>query len=322
MTTATLNTTTRINPWGRLTGGMQHPMPAGTSVPDALALAGLTGWDVQAMPLITAGHDGEPIDTGKIATVRRTPEGGSAVLGVGLSAGYPIIQNEVALGMDAIVSQADAAVDFAGGIKGGKQVFLSMRLPDALLVGGEDRTDLYLTALSSHDGSMALTLMVTPVRFVCTNVMKVSRLSAVSTYKVRHVGDAGLRIAEARAALDLTFRYADEWTRAMDDLLAQDMTDRAFDAMVAEVFLPLKDDAKPATITKVESARADLTTLFRSAPTQEFGRGTRYAAFNALTEWAEWVRPANPDAEGSTLSVLDGAGANLRDKAYAVLARR
>lgn len=313
-------TTTRLPVWARLAGGMQKPLLPGTTVQDAIRFTGLADWDVQTMPLVTMGHDGMPLNTEKVATVRRTPDGGSSVLGVGLGKDYPVIPNEVALGMDALLSESGAEVDYAGGWLGGKRTFLSMRLPQTITIGGSDRTDLNLTALTSHDGSLALTLLVTPVRFACTNALAVSFREAVASYRVRHVGDAGLKIAEARAALNMAFAYGDRWEQAMEALLAESMTTREFNGMVEAQFLPMKDDAKPATRDRVLTARADLSALFASADTQEFGRGTKYGAFNALTEWAEWVRPRNTASERQAASVVMGAGAVFRDRAFRTVA--
>ncbi len=35
--------------------------------------------------------------------------------------------------------------------------------------GTQDRTELYLAALNSHDGSSKFTFLVTPIRIVCAN---------------------------------------------------------------------------------------------------------------------------------------------------------
>lgn len=315
-------TTPRVPVWGRLGGGMQTALPQGTTVQDALHLQGLTGWDVEKMPLVTMGHDGEPLATEKVATVRRTPDGGSAVLGVGLSNGYAVVQNETALAMDTLVDQGDAAVDFAGAWAGGKRVFLSMRLPEHVLVGGEDRTDLYLTAMSSHDGSLALTVLVTPVRFICTNVLPVLLKQTSNVYRVRHTGDAGLKVQEAREALDLTFAYAKAWEAEMEALLAKSCTEAQFAKIVEREFLPLDPEAGRITENRVKDQRDQVMSLYTTSPTTEFGRGTRYGAFNALTEWSEWIAPKDPTREAAATSTLEGAGATFRQRAYRVLASK
>lgn len=319
--TTTQNTAadTRLPVWARLAGGMQDALPAGTTVQDALRLRGLADWQVETMPLVTMAHDGSPLRTEKVATVRRTHDGGSKVLGVGLGEDYPVIQNEVALGMDTLVSESGAEVFTAGAWKNDRQVFLSMRLPEGVTVGGVDRTDLYLNAMTSHDGSMALTLMVTPVRLYCTNAIPLALRSAEGAYKVRHVGDAGLKVAEARAALDLTFAYADEWAQAMEVLMAESMSVREFNGMVEEEFLPLAEGVEGAKRDNVLNARSDLSALFVADAKANTGQN-RYTAFNALTEWSEWVRPRNPQTEAAAASTLLGAGATFRQRAYRTLA--
>lgn len=80
-------------------------------------------------------------------------------------------------------------------------------------------------------------------------------------------------------------------------------------------------DAGRITENRVTAQRDQVMSLFTASPTTEFGRNTRYAAFNALTEWAEWVAPKDPAREATVSSLLEGAGSNFRQKAYRVLAR-
>ena len=53
--------------------------------------------------------------------------------------------------------------------RGGRQVFITMRLPDTMTIGGTDLVDLNIAALNSHDGSGAFRILVTPIRVVCAN---------------------------------------------------------------------------------------------------------------------------------------------------------
>lgn len=287
----------------------------GMTVEEALRDGRLADWDVRLAALSTTDHDGNPLEVDhRVATVRVNPFGeGYDVMGV-VAPDYAVIQNETAFQtMAAVVDESGAMVQTAGAI-GRARCFMAAKMPEGILVGGEDRTDLYLTAATSHDGSLAFTLLVTPVRVVCQNTLSLALGTADAQYRVRHTGDTGVKVAEVREALGLTFKYAEEWEAAMSRLLDQPFTDAAM-AETLERLLPVDPEKEaPARVAKIGRQREQVFTLYADSPTNEFGRGTKYAALNALTEWAEWVKPrANP------LSTLEGTGAAFRQTAYRVL---
>ena len=93
----------------------------------------------------------------QFATVRTNPVTGRPdVLGV-VGRGYTPIQNEEhAALLDALVDESGAHFETAGSLRGGRQVFLTMKLPTTMQIGGVDPVDLYLIAFNSHDGTSAL----------------------------------------------------------------------------------------------------------------------------------------------------------------------
>lgn len=304
--------------WHRLGTVTEDAMTA----EEALKTAHLDGWEVETMPLVTAAHDGSPLLVpNRFATVRKSPwtDGQSDPLGI-VGGDYEPIQNEDAFAwLNNLADQSGAKFVSAGSLFDGARVFVAMEMEEQIKIGGEDAFGQYLSAVTSHDGSLALTTLVTPIRIVCQNTASLALKSAQVTHKVRHTGSIEGRVQEARDVLGITLGYADAFTAAMEDLLDREMTNDAFDALIAKEFLPLAENAPHGTLTRVEAQRNDLTALFRKADTQDFGRGTRYAAFNAITEWSEWVRPR--DSATSASATLFGAGRDLRQRAYALLSK-
>src|SRR5699024_2486392 len=146
------------------------------------------------------------------ATVRTHPETGRPdVLGV-VGARYQPFPNEQLTGtLDAIVDESGAHYETAGSLRQGREVFVTIPLPQTMTVPGTDELDLYSAALNSHDGSTAMRLLVSPVRIVCANTQAAALRGARSVYAIRHTSGARGRIAEARAALGLTFTYLDSF---------------------------------------------------------------------------------------------------------------
>src|SRR5579859_4155755 len=169
----------------------------------------------------------------RYATVRTNPVTGKPeALGV-VGPSYVPIQNEEHCDLlDALVDESGAHFETAGSLKGGRQVFITMKLPDTMQVGGTDAVDTYLTACNSHDGSMAFRLMVTPVRVVCANTLAAAIRGARSSFSIHHTTGARSQIQAAREALGLTFRYMGEFQVEAERMLDSAMTDAQFTKLV------------------------------------------------------------------------------------------
>ena len=91
------------------------------------------------------------------ATVRTNPITGALdVLGV-VGNKYEPMQNEASCDLlDALTGESGAVYETAGALRGGRETFVTMKLPESMVFDGidgtKDRTDFYLAALNSHDG--------------------------------------------------------------------------------------------------------------------------------------------------------------------------
>lgn len=236
--------------------------------------------------------NGIPVpNPGQFATVRDNPWTGQPELFAGSSVGstYMPVQNEENIEvLNAIIDESGATIDTAGSINGGKNVFVTMKLPEAMNVGGSDAHDLYIAGLNSHDGTSAYTLLVTPVRIVCANTQNYALRNFVNKYTIRHTKSATQKIAKAREALGLSFKYLDEFQLEAERMLDTELTEAAFVAIVNDLYA--KDDNKEeskrgATIAKMRNDQ--LLQLFVEAETQASIRFTRWAGLQAVTEYVD-----------------------------------
>lgn len=288
----------------------------------ALAAAGLAGWNVRKTPLmteasITVGDEEMPFKLdvpGKFATVRTNPATGlPEVLGV-VGNIYKPIQNEAHCAiLDTIVDYSGANFESAGQMRGGRDVFVSMKLNDQVLIGGVDPIDMYLASFNSHDGSSSFKLAPTAVRVFCANQQAAIMKGAESSFTVRHTVNARSIVEEARHALDLTFAYSTEFQAAAERLIDQTMTDAQF-ADIIGAWWPLADEAKPAVKTRHAKREDTLMRLFADAETNANIRGTRWAAYQTITEYVDHFAPTNLNGESSIAAaratrVLTGATA-------------
>ena len=302
-------------------------LPAEFDAAQAMQFARLGGWNVRTMALQTApvlsadGVFGALPVPDQFATVRTNPVSGSVdVLGV-VGRGYTVIQNEEHADLlNRVVDEGGAHFETAGSLRGGRSVFLSMKLPRTMNVGCIDPVDLYLIALNSHDGTSAFRLLVSPVRVVCANTQALALRRAQSSFSIRHTSGARGNIAQAREALGLTFKYAEVFEREAEQMIQASLTDAQFEQIVGKLWTTESGSKRSATIT---ANRADvLTGLFSDAPTNASIRGTRWAGYQAITEYLDHFAPVagGTDTARAERVATGGTVTTVKARAFEMLA--
>lgn len=241
---------------------------------------------------------------------------------------YTVIQNrEAAELLDRIVDDSGAKIETIGALGNGERFFVSLRLPRTILVGGEDRQDLFLMAHNRHDGLGSFFLGLDALRPVCMNTVNLFIGSAKRNqmyYSLRHTQGIQGKVAEAREALDITFKQADEFEAQMNRLLDQSFTDDQFRRIVDNLLpdtTPLTGESNGWQVRRAGQREAFMR-LFTDSETNEYGRGTKYAAFNAVTEYADWLTPVKgKDADGTKRASrqLLATGADFKARGLALL---
>lgn len=298
----------------------------------AMAVGGLLNWDVRAVELTTTGvrkgGGGQRVadDMGvKVpsvyATIRNTPEGPVALGTVGER--YVIHQNEeTAAFLDAIVDEGGANWQAIGFFGEGQRTFGVLKMPEGVTIGGEDAHDFYIAWGNSFDGSGKFNVWTTMLRLACTNMLDASFRGASSRWGVRHTGDLRGKIAAARESLKLSWAWAEEFQAEADLFLSQKFTEGDFRVMVNRLEPP-SDSAHKGWQQRQELKRSTLENLFMEAPTNEFGRGTKWGAYNAFTEYADWYQPVKGADERGNLRAtrqLEAASASFKQAAWDYLA--
>lgn len=291
----------RADAWHRLGQAVGHAMTAR----EAMEAAHLAGWHVRKMPLVIPqepiiSEDGvttpPPIPVPDMyATVRDNPISQAVdYLGV-VGSKYEPVQNEQSCSLlDAITDESGAHFETAGALHGGRQTFVTMKLPKSMTLTGpggqQDRTDFYLAALNSHDGSAAFRVLVTPVRIVCANTQRAAINRAKSSFSTRHTAGARGAIQEARNTLGLTWRYLDGFEAEAAALCAAPMEPAEMRSFT-NTLLKVDEADSAATRTRRRDKANAIVKLFVSSPTLTGIGGTRWAAYNAVTEYLDHYQP-------------------------------
>lgn len=281
----------RQDAWHRLGVTLDRDL----SADDVMTAGLLGGWNVRKVPLTLNEVTDDGVTSMEVpdrwATVRTNPvTKATEYLGT-VGSKYVPIQNEEHAGLlQALVDESGAVFDTAGSLRGGKETFITMRMPQDLLVGGADPINLNLVALNSHDGMSAFRFLVSPVRVVCANTQAAALRNARSSFSIRHTLNAGRELQEAREALGLTWRYVEEFEKAAEQLVATTYTNRQYDRFVERV-LNIESKDKEKVSPALEAHRQGMLQLWRDSDTLNGIRGTKWGAYQTVTEYFDHYAP-------------------------------
>lgn len=286
----------REDAWHRLGTTLEDAFTA----EQAMTVAHLGGWNVHKTPITTAVVTDDGVTTLEIpnqfATVRTNPftHLPEALGGVVGKIWTPVQNEEHCEVLNTLADDNGAIFDTAGSLLGGQQVFVTMKMPREMLVGGVDRLDLNIVALNNHVGTGGFNLLLSSIRVVCKNTQDAAIRGAQSRYSIRHTTNARKNIDEARKALGLSFKWADLFEAEAERMIQQPMTEAAFMDAMREAWAADKD-ATDRVKKGVEEKVAFVGRLFSEADTNANIRGTRWAAYQAVTEFVDHFFPSKGD---------------------------
>lgn len=292
----------------------------------AMEFAHLGGWNVRKLPMSATEitEDGVTVIESKtrFMTVRTNPVTGQTEELGDVGAVYLPIQNEAHCELlDALVDESGAHFDTAGSLRGGREVFVSMKMPEHLTIGGSDAVNLNVVALNSHDGTKPFRFLVTPVRVVCANTQAAAIRQAKSSFGIKHTSGNGGKIAEAREALGLTFKYIDAFQAEAEKLAAQSFTPVMFDRF-ADTLLGI-DPVSPDKSSKRTLEHADnIKSLWRESVTLDGIRDTKWGAYQAVIEYWDHFAPANGSDKATARAIrtlTTRPVVDLKEHAFAML---
>lgn len=321
--------TARTDAWHRL----GTTLPETFTAEEAMNHAHLGGWHVRKEPLQTTVMNESGVTTldvpGRFATVRDNPFTGSPdFLGV-VGNWYEPIQNEEHCDLlNTLVDEGGAHFETAGSLKNGREVFVTMKLPKHIKVGGTDEVETYIAALNSHDGTSAFRLLVTPVRIVCANTQAAALSAAKSQFTIRHTTSVKSNLQQAREALGMTFAYLDEFEDEAEKMIQSSLREVDFTNKARRLF-PLDKDGGSRAKDAHDKKILELRELFTGSETNTEIRGTRWAGYQAITEYLDHYMPVR-GADGADAESYQRAEramtapyiAQLKSKAFHMFATK
>ena len=295
----------------------------GLATPQEMVKHAGMDWTVTTVPLVTG--DGQPVPSH--VAIRR--DDSRVVLGVASARYTPIQNTQAADVMDALVAEGAATVEVCGALDQGHRCWMLSRLPETFEVVRGDAVQPYVLLAWGHDGQHGLAAKLTPIRVVCNNTLTMAlgaKWSRTADVYVRHTPNAKLQLEAAQNALGLVRKQMTSTVAAYATLAATPVDAALAGGYFAGVMPePVHVEGKTEeryerALARWNEAQARMLALFESGHGTEIPgvRGTAWAAYNAVTEWADHVYPVLQNGTVSKArqqSVLFGGYSDLKREA-------
>lgn len=276
------------------TGGWYAENEDGMSLEEALKSANMD-FRVEKRPSMSPGDEpGEVIDFPAYrGTVGIWPDGTKRGLGQ-VSESYQIIQPaQVAELAATLMAQSEARIVAAVcyGDPIGTRTCLAFKLPEQLIIGGDDATDRYLYLGNSYNKKSGLWGQFAPIRLACTNMQTVTFGDLENRFSFPHTGDVNKKVDDALVALDVATAWSELWRKEAERLLTIKMSDKELDAWLRKVLPTPKGLKTQRGEEGWDARRLEMKQIITTSDTCAHGRGTAKAALDGVWEWADFYAP-------------------------------
>lgn len=300
-------------PWHGL--GTRLDKPASSA--EAIRAAGLD-WDVRLVPLQATDENGSAWVRQRMAVVRadRWGQPDCPVFGV-VDPDYQPLQNGDAFAFfDSAVGEGAAIYHTAGALGAGERIWVLAKLPGECTIGRDDLLHRYLLLNTGHDGHTPVQLKFTPVRVVCQNTLTFA-LRMGGAINIGH--DHGLQqgLIDAKQALGLLrqrFSVLEEGFKAMASV---NLKQKGLSRYLGAVFCDPQSPARPQDRERIRRELKECAVRFHEGPAQQLRgvKGTLWAAYNAVTEYADHGGGDSSD-EQRLWSIWFGRAEQIKSRAH------
>jgi phage/plasmid-like protein (TIGR03299 family) len=269
--------------------GLGVRVPSDLSPIQMLDAANLN-WSVEKIPAY-AEVAGKQVAVGKSALVRSSD---NAILDV-VSDDWNPMQNEAAFEFfNDFVGAGDMEMHTAGSLKGGKLVWGLAKVNDSFeLFGGRDQVDSYLLFTNPHMYGQSIDVRMTPIRVVCNNTLSLS-LNTMSKQMVKVSHRREFNADEVKETLGVAKEKLQSYKEMAEYLSKKRFNDENIVDYFKRVF-PVITEKQESTKVLSKNAEIALEDILYTQPGAEFGEGTWWQAFNAVTYMTDHVMGRNAD---------------------------
>ena len=198
----------------------------------------------------------------------------------------------------------DLAIYSAGLLRGGALAWVQITVPDTITtpVGFPFRP--FLLAATSLDKSLATTYKRGFKAAVCDNTLSAAIAELAPTYRVKHSSGSEVKLAEARADLQIQFEESvDAFSAELASLNATTVTDAEFDRFLESIAPTTDKDGlktgRAATIAK--NKQDELRQLWRTDPRVSPWKNTALGVVQAVNTHSQHVASVRGDRDETNM---------------------
>ncbi len=196
----------------------------------------------------------------------------------------------------------DVKFETGGSLKGGKKVWLLLKLEEPLRIKGDDETatKMYYALQNNHDGNGSFRGQAIATRIVCDNTAQMADLDASQSgceFTFRHTSSIAERIADAKAALSGWRDSVLNYNMQMEHFASVRVTNEQV-GIFRDTLIPMPEAKliSDRVVANVEAARSDFD-LVLASQTSETISGSAYGLLQAAIEYGQHYRGTRSKTE-------------------------
>lgn len=282
--------------------------------PEQMLKAAGLDWTVDPVELF-AEVGGKRLATGHRALVRSTDQ---RVIDVITNDWNPVQNIEAFEFFNDFVAHGDMSMETAGSLKDGEIIWALAKVKESFdLFGGKDRVDAYLHFTNPHRYGQSIDVRFTPIRVVCNNTLTLS-LNTKSKNMVKVSHRRQFDADQVKEALGVAKQKLAKYKEMAEFLSQKRYNNESVVDYFQRIFpvLTTKVDSKKELSNSAE--RGLEIVKFNKQPGAEFGKGTYWELFNAVTYMTDHEIGRSVDSR--LTSAWYGANKNLKTKALELAA--
>jgi phage/plasmid-like protein (TIGR03299 family) len=230
--------------------------------------------------------------------------------------GLPLVQQ-----LFPLAERGKAYFETAFTLQNGGIFCCSAKLPFDISVG-DDKTEMFLSYVTSHTGRYNLLFYLSGERPVCENTIEIGLSAARGVFRVHHTKNANLKLkdaAKALSALEVDVKSAEE---KMNFLNTRKVTAETAETIFNRLFPQTKrEDGREDSSTRRNNILADIYKRFELNEMDTFKeqRGTAYSLLQSVTDYVDHGRSSHNGDKGRYESAILGSGNKLKSQAFEVI---
>jgi phage/plasmid-like protein (TIGR03299 family) len=290
-------------PWHRLGTPMK-----GLQTMEAMLEAASANYDVVLTKVAAVDDSGELIrnsDGSPIvindsrATLKQDFDGSFHPLAT-VGTRYEVRQNSEVLERALAVvgaSKGDAVVDTCGCLKGGSRFFATIDLGPLVVdaSGVNDKLDRYLVISAGHDGVWPIRYSNTEIRAVCNNTVVLGEKTARRVFTARHTRNMDTIIEDAQEVLEISTRWADEFTRSAEQLLSIKTPVSSVPDSVLKIVAPYQKAETKRQREHRSSIEDAINSIYKNERNAAGYGYNAWSVYNAVCEYLDHYRFTSPE---------------------------